>query len=271
MRLSRVLSYLCVLTLGAVVFTTPAAAQSVNRAAIDELNEQLLYVALPLTLFVELTLVYAIYRFRNNDSPRPTIDDPALEITWTAATGAILVFVGVSGFFVLANPYISPAAADTTGDDVGEQLEVDVLAYQWDWQFTYGDTGVTTSERLVLPKGADVRFTMTSSDVIHSLYIPEFGVKQDIFPGQETIARTRPTENGSYRLYCAELCGSGHSRMQATVIVMNQSDYDDWLAKRQGNAPPANGTAADSNASADGATATPTEANATQAALARPA
>ena len=248
MRLSRALSWLCVLTIGAVVFSTPAAAQSVNRAAIDELNEQLMYVALPLTLFVELMLIYAIYRFHNNDNPRPTVDDPALEVTWTAATGAILVFVGISGFFVLANPYISPASADT-GADVGDEMEVDVLAYQWGWEFTYGDTGVTTSDRLVLPNQTDVTFTLRSSDVIHSFYIPQFGVKQDIFPSQETTARTQPTQNGTYRLYCAELCGSGHSRMQATVVVMDQSEYDDWLARQQGTA--TNTTEANATASAN--------------------
>jgi len=254
MRLTRALSWLCVLTLGAVVFSTPAAAQSVNRAAIDELNEQLLYVALPLTLFVELTLVYAIYRFHNNDNPRPTIDDPALEVTWTAATGAILVFVGVSGFFVLANPYISPAAADATGEDISDDMEVEVLTYQWGYEFSYPDSEVTTSERLYLPNDTDIRFTMTSSDVIHSFYIPEFGVKQDIFPGQETVARTHPTETGTYRLYCAELCGSGHARMQVPVVVMNQSAYDDWLDEQRGT----NATATpDSANSTAGATATP--------------
>lgn len=234
MRLSRALAPLGLLALGAVVFTTPAAAQSVNRAAIDELNKQLLYVALPLTLFVELTLVYAIYRFTGNDNPRPTIDDPALEITWTAATGAILVFVGVSGFFVLANPYISPAAAGPTDDaGMGDDMEVEVLAYQWGWEFSYPEANVTTQDRLVIPRDTDIRLRMTSTDVIHSIYIPDMGVKQDIFPEQDTIARTNATETGSYRLYCAELCGSGHSRMHGTVVVLNQSDYDEWVEDRQ--------------------------------------
>jgi cytochrome c oxidase subunit 2 len=255
MRLSRALSYLCVLALGAVVLSTPAAAQSVNRAAIDELNEQLLYVALPLTLFVELMLVYAIYRFHNNDNPRPTVDDPALEVTWTAATGAILVFVGVSGFFVLANPYISPAAAGATdGGEAGDQIEMDVLTYQWGYEFSYPDSNVTTSETLYLPNNTDVRFTMTSSDVIHSFYIPGFGVKQDIFPGQETVARTRPTETGTYRLYCAELCGSGHARMQADVVVLSQSDYDAWLDGQRGPGANTTTTPDDANATATPAT-----------------
>lgn len=261
MRLSRSLAWLCVLAFGAVVFSSPAAAQSVNRAAIDDLNEQLLYVALPLTLFVELTLVYAIYRFRNNDRPKPTVDDPALEITWTAATGAILIFVGVSAFFVLLNPYISPAAAGPTdtGGQVADDMEVEVLAYQWGWEFHYPEANVTTQSRLVLPKNESVTFTLKSSRVIHSLYIPQLGVKQDIFPGQTTIARTKPTQTGSYRLYCAELCGSGHSRMDATVVVLNQSDYDDWVEQQQ-RASSTNGTA---TSSANGTT---TPANGTEAA-----
>jgi len=264
MRTRRVISALCLLAVGAVVFTTPAAAQSVNRAAIDELNEQLMYVALPLTLFVELTLVYAIYRFRNNENPRPTVDDPALEITWTAATGAILVFVGVSGFFVLANPYITPAAAAGTDDggQMAEDMEIEVLAYQWGWEFSYPDSEVTTRDRLVLPKDTDVRFSLRSTDVIHSIYIPQLGVKQDVFPSQTTVARTNATEAGSYRLYCAELCGSGHTRMHATVVVMNQTDYDDWLAGQQGDAtdsPAAvNATAAaEPTATPESGTATP--------------
>jgi cytochrome c oxidase subunit 2 len=250
MRYSRVLSWLLVGVCGAVFFTTPAAAQSVNRAAIDELNTQLLYVALPLTLFVELTLVYAIYRFHDNDNPKPTVDDPALEITWTAATGAILVFVGVSGFFVLASPYISPAAGGPIDSgDTADDMEIDVLAYQWGWEFSYPESNVTTQQRLVLPRDTDVRFSLRSTDVIHSIYIPALGVKQDIFPAQTTIARTKATQNGSYRLYCAELCGSGHTRMHATVVVMNQTNYDSWIAGKQG----ANGTA--TFASADGGAA----------------
>ncbi|MBV0922813.1 cytochrome c oxidase subunit II [Halomicroarcula limicola] len=265
MRLSRAVAWLCVLALGAVAFSSPAAAQSVNRAAIDDLNEQLLYVALPLTLFVELTLVYAIYRFRNNDRPKPTVDDPALEITWTAATGAILIFVGVSAFFVLLNPYITPAAAGPTdaGGQAADGMEVEVLAYQWGWEFHYPESNVTTQSRLVLPKNENVTFRLESSRVIHSLYIPQLGVKQDIFPGQTTIARTKPTQTGSYRLHCAELCGSGHSRMDGTVIVLNQSEYDDWV-QRQRNAPSANGTA--SNGTATSANGTATSATGTDAA-----
>jgi cytochrome c oxidase subunit 2 len=232
---------------------TPAAAQSVNRSAIDELNTQLLYVALPLTLFVEVTLVYAIYRFRDNDDPSPTTDDPALEVTWTAVTAIILVFVGVTGYFVMINPYITPAVAESDagpeGAAAGEELVVEVVAYQWGWEFTYPD-GVTTTNRLAIPVDRDVRFELETRDVIHSLYVPGLGVKQDIIPGQEAVARTHATETGSYRLYCAELCGSGHARMHGTVLVMTESGYEGWLANRSAGTDASAGGSADAGIAA---------------------
>jgi cytochrome c oxidase subunit 2 len=231
MRFTRHSVRLAAVAVVCLVLATPVAAQSANRAAIDGLNTQLLYVALPLTLFVELILIYAIYRFRNNDDPKPTTDDPALEITWTAATAVILVFVGVSGYFVLTNPYITPAVAATSGEAT-DDLEIEVNAYQWGWEFTYPESGVTTQNRLVIPENRNVRLVMSTSDVIHSLYVPELGIKQDIFPTQPQVVRTRATATGEYDLYCAELCGTGHSRMGGTVVVMNQSAYDDWLAEQ---------------------------------------
>jgi len=225
MRLRRRVLQAGLVVVGLSLLAAPVTAQSVNRAAIDDLNEQLLYVALPLTLFVELTLVYVIYRFRNNDDPKPTVDDPALEVTWTAATGAILVFVGVSAFVVMANPYITPAAAEASadGDDAfANDTEIDVLAYQWGWEFAYGEANVTTEERLVLPAEKNVTFRLRTTDVIHAIYIPQLGVKQDIFPGRTMTARTHATEPGEYR-------PPPHSKMDATVVVKNQSGYDAWM------------------------------------------
>jgi cytochrome c oxidase subunit 2 len=225
-----------VLAVGAVValLATPAAAQSINRNAIDDLNEQLLYVALPLVLFVEVTLVYALYRFRNNDDPRPTTKDSALEITWTAATGVVLLFVGLSAFFVLANPYITPAAGGTaTAEIPDDAVEIEVVAYQWGWEFRYQGEDVTTQSRLVLPTDRDVYFSLVTRDVIHSFYVPKLGLKQDIIPGQTMQAKTRATRTGEYRLYCAELCGVGHTRMHGTVRVVSGTEYDAWLDDRR--------------------------------------
>ena len=231
MRYTRTSLYVLLATVFLMFVPTSVAAQSVNRAVIDELNTQLFYVALPLTLFVELILLYAIYRFRDNDDPKPTADDPALEITWTAATGVILLFVGISGYFVLANPYLTPSVAAASGDDTAD-MEIEVVAYQWGWEFVYPEENVTSQNRLVIPENTDVTFELRSRDVIHSLYVPGLGIKQDIFPGSTQVARTNATQTGSYDLYCAELCGSGHSRMHGTVVVVTQSEYDAWLANQ---------------------------------------
>lgn len=241
MRPTRWVVRLCLLGLLAGGFAAPATAQSINRAVIDDLNEQLLYVALPLTLFVEVTLVYAVYRFRDNDDPEPTVDDPALEITWTAATGVILLFVGVSAFYVLSNPFLTPvdpgAADPAEGVDAGDELEVHVLAFQWDYEFYYPGANVTTRDRLVLPVDRDVRLVLSSADVIHSFYVPGLGLKQDAFPGHETFLRTHPTETGEYRLYCAEFCGVGHARMGGVVDVRNGSAYRAWLERQRQSQP----------------------------------
>lgn len=216
--------------LGCVVWVAsmPAAAQSVNRNLIDDLNSQFMYVALPLTIFVEVILLYAVLRFRDNDNPKPTIEAPPLEITWTIATAIILLFVGVSAYVVLTSPYISSEAA--TINETTDAEAVEVLSYQWGWQFSYDDANITTQGQLVIPANETVTLRITSADVLHSLFIPKLGIKKDSFPGEYTTVRTKATKPGSYRAYCTELCGVGHSRMQATVTVVNQSAYQQWLS-----------------------------------------
>lgn len=224
---------------GLVGFVAPAAAQSVNRELFDGLNTQLLYVALPLTVFVEIILVYAVVRFRNNDDPRPTAEDPALEITWTAATAVILLFVFVAAFTVLASPYMSAtsSAAAPATVDAGEVPEdavaVDVLAYRYGWEVRYEGANLTTQGELVVPTDREVYLNLSSADVIHSLFVPQWGIKQDVFPGQRTHVRTRVTEAGSVRLYCTELCGAGHSRMTGNATAVAPERFAAWLAAHE--------------------------------------
>jgi cytochrome c oxidase subunit 2 len=226
------------LVAGFIVFVEPVAAQSVNRDLFDGLNQQLLYVALPLTVFVEIILVYAVVRFRDNDDPKPTAEDPALEVTWTAATAIILLFVFVAAFTVLASPYMSTAGAAAATNDVddapGDAVEIRVLAYQYGWEFRYPGANVTTQDELVVPTDHDVYLNMTSADVIHSLFVPEWGVKQDVFPGRQTYIRTNVYERGEVRLYCTELCGSGHSRMTGDATAVSPATYETWLDENAG-------------------------------------
>ncbi|SIQ97501.1 cytochrome c oxidase subunit 2 [Haladaptatus litoreus] len=243
MRLRRGGMVACLLCTVVIAAIEPAAAQSVNKRLIDQLNFQLIYVALPLTLFVEVILIYAVVRFRNNDDPLPTAEDPALEITWTIATAIILLFVGFAAYTVLTSPYITPnqpgdqvnqmAANGTNNSSAPDAVIVEGLAYQWGWQFEYQNSNRTTQDELVIPANSEVYVRMTSADVIHSLFVPELGVKQDVFPSRTTVVHTRVYEPGTYRGYCTEFCGAGHARMRTTVRVLPQDEYQQWL---RGNA-----------------------------------
>ena len=217
-----------------LLFVAPASAQAVNRDLFDRLNTQLLYVALPLTVFVEIILVYAVLRFKDNPDPKPTIADPPLEITWTVATAVILLFVGFSAYTVLGSPYVSPAgnvAADPGSPDAMPQdaVVVNVTAYQFGWEVHYPQTNTTTQGELVVPTDREVYLRLQSADVIHSLFIPDWGIKQDVFPGQTTLVHTRVYQPGVYRLYCAELCGVGHSRMTGNATAVSEQKYRSWL------------------------------------------
>ncbi|WP_323173703.1 cytochrome c oxidase subunit II [Natrialba sp. PRR66] len=241
----RTIVALAIAALSNLVLAGTVAAQSENRELIDGLEYQLLYVALPLTLFVLMILVYAAVKFHDNDDPEPTTEDPALEITWTAATAIILLFVGLSGYSVLVNPYVSPSQAiggDTSGQETIESFddlpdtgdeEIYVQSYQWSWEASYPDSNITTENELVIPADENVTIWLTSDDVIHSLFVPDLGIKQDAFPGDYTRARTI-AEPGRYDAVCAEFCGAGHSRMDADVIVVEPETYDQWIEEHDG-------------------------------------
>ena len=257
-----------------VVFLTivvePVAAQSINKALIQNLNRQLLYVAAPLAILVETILLYAVWRHKDNEDPTPTRENTSLEITWTIATAIILLFVGFASYNVLTNPYISPSYGeqDTLGADISnaylqgavapddeDAVVVRVIGYQWGWDFVYPEANVTTSNVTVVPANTDVYFHLTAREVIHSFHVPTLGLKQDTIPGQYNTIRTNVSESGTYRVYCSEYCGAGHSRMYANLTVVNQSVYQNWLTERrraQNGTPPAVNATSPNNSSAVG-------------------
>lgn len=249
------------LALVAVAAVPTVAVASVTDQVISRLNRQLLYLAVPIAVLVEAILVYTVWRFRDNDEPEPTKENRQLEITWTVATALVLLFVGMASFYVLAQPTVSAvldepngdgeigAGAAEPGDAPADAVEVHVSAEQWQFTFEYPDENVTTSNALVLPEDRTVYLYITSEDVIHSFHVPELGWKQDAMPGEYHLLRTEPTEEGEYRLYCAELCGPGHPEMLSTVRVVGQEEYQSWL---NGGELDANETESSTNGSATG-------------------
>jgi cytochrome c oxidase subunit 2 len=258
--------------------TEPVLAQSVNADLIYELNSKLLYVAIPITLLVQVILVYAVWRFRNNDDPQPTRENRRLEITWTVATAIILLFVGIASYTVLGNPAIAlvPDAAEgaqpqaqqeiqpsvthpnrsgAIAPDSKQAVEIEVQAYQWGWEFIYPDAGVNSSSQLTIPANKSVYLHITSRDVIHAVHVPTLGLKQDAIPGQYNTIKTNATKPGTYQLYCAEFCGSGHSKMLANMTVMSQDNYQSWLNEQK------SGSGSNSSGSANSSSLAPIAAN----------
>jgi cytochrome c oxidase subunit 2 len=147
-----------------------------------------------------------------------------LELLWSSIPLVVVVVFSVIG---------GKNLADTLRRDPNAAV-VKVTGLQWSWRFEYPAdpaTGlVVISDELHLPVGEQVLLRMTSSDVIHSFWVPEFRVKQDLVPGRFTELTITPTREGEYVVRCAELCGTSHAYMQKPVIVTSREEYDAWIA-----------------------------------------
>jgi len=146
-----------------------------------------------------------------------------LEIFWTLVPLATVVTVAYLGSQNLA----AVRAVDP------QAMEIKVTAFQWNWQFEYPQYGIIT-DTLYLPVDQQVLLRLSSRDVIHSFWVPEFRVKQDVLPGANLVKELRitPSQIGQYKVRCAELCGGAHSAMERPVIVQSQADFDTWVAQQ---------------------------------------
>ncbi|MEJ2757282.1 MAG: cytochrome c oxidase subunit II [Anaerolineales bacterium] len=171
---------------------------------------------------IMVPLIYSLVKFRRKPGEEGEGEhmegNTRLEITWTI----------IPLFMVLALAYVG---AWSLGDALRvdpQAMKVEVTAFQWGWKFTYPDYGISTNE-LYLPVDEQVHLEMKSQDVIHSFWVPEFRLKQDIVPGQTTDYRVTPSEMGEYKVRCAELCGTSHAYMLAPVVVVSESDFETWV------------------------------------------
>lgn len=216
-----------------MVAVEPVAAQnsanSVTDYLIGSLNTVLLYAAIPITLLVQAVLLYAVLKFRNNDDPSPTKENRRLEITWTIATAVVLLFVGVASYQVMASPFLTPQQDDIPDDAV----EIEVVAYNYGWDFNYEGQDIQTTGEAVVPTDTPVYFNVTADEsrgsYIHGFSVPELGLKQDANPGQHNMITTEVYEEGTYQGYCTKYCGIGHSNMLFTVEAVSQGEYQTWV------------------------------------------
>ena len=173
------------------------------------------------SLIAGLILFFMIRHHRGpGDDHDPAVHVPmSLEVAWSVipfAISMVAFFWGASLYASLRHP---PADA----------LEVDVVGKQWMWKLQHME-GRREIDELHVPLGRPVKITMTSEDVIHGFYIPDFRVKQDAIPGRYTTLWFEATRPGRYPLYCSAYCGTLHSGMIGHVTVMEPHDYQNWLS-----------------------------------------
>ncbi len=139
-----------------------------------------------------------------------------------------IVWIGVPLLVFLAFFFWAAALFIDYEEPPPRALEVYVVAKQWMWLIEHRN-GRREIDELHVPKGRSVKLVMTSQDVIHSFFVPAFRVKRDVVPGRYTELWFQPTVAGVYHLFCAEYCGTDHSRMHGRIVVMEPEDYARWL------------------------------------------
>ena len=166
-------------------------------------------------------MIYFIIRYNRKKHPKAeqVKDNNKLEVIWTVIPFLIVMLMFYYGYVAYLPQRNAPKDAMT----------VTAIGKMWDWNFIYPN-GIESNE-LTLPIDKPVILNLKSLDVIHSLYIPAFRVKEDLVPGKENYMWFIPELEGSYDILCAEYCGVRHSYMESKVHVVSQSEFDKWYAK----------------------------------------
>lgn len=198
------------------------AASSV-AADFDWLFWMLVLVCGTVTLAIAAFVVYAAIRYRRrheDELPRQIHGSFRLEMWWTAIP--LFIFMGIFAWGAELYFDIERPPRNAT--------QVYVVAKQWMWKIQYPD-GRREINELHVPVGQPIELLMTSQDVIHSFFVPDFRIKQDVLPKRYTTIWFQATKPGKYHLFCAEYCGTKHSGMIGWVYAMDRQQYQLWLAQ----------------------------------------
>lgn len=196
---------------------------STTAAKVDHLYFVLTGTSLFFLLLIFAPMTVFLFKYRRgqkaNRSPL-RVSTTRLEVVWTV----IPLFLAMGIFAWAAHVYfdiqVPPPGA----------LEVNVVGKQWMWKLQH-QTGQREINELHIPVGRPIKLTLASEDVIHSFYVPAFRVKQDVLPGRFVVLWFEPKQVGEYHLFCAEYCGTEHSRMIGRIRVLPQAEYQAWLSR----------------------------------------
>jgi cytochrome c oxidase subunit 2 len=187
---------------------------------VDRIISGLVIAAIVVCVVLAALTIYILIRYRRGSKARRTpvaIPTWIIETAWTVPTLAVFLYFFARGAGVYIDMERMPHDAEV----------VDIVARQWMWDMRYDD-GRREFNVLHLRQNSPVRLVLHSEDVIHSFFVPAFRLKQDAVPGRIVSAWVNPTRIGTYRLFCAQYCGTAHAEMGGTVIVMAPAEYDAW-------------------------------------------
>ena len=216
---------------------------------IFDLHMLIMWICVWIGVVVFGIMFWSLWKYRKSSGAiAAKFDDHFwVEIAWTVAATVILVGMAIPSTSVMIKAY-----DDTEGD-----VNIMITGYQWKWQYTYLEEGVSffsnlstsqeeidnalpkgefylseVDEPLVIPINKRIRFLITGNDVIHSWWVPDFAVKQDAVPGFINTAWTNVPKPGIYRGACTELCGLGHAFMPVVVRAVEQEEYEAWIIEK---------------------------------------
>lgn len=189
---------------------------------VDGLYFYLILISVAFTIPIVGAIVLFMLKYREKekfDTPPEMHGSIALETVWSIIPFIISMTIFLGGAIVYFNQFRVP-------DDA---MEIYVVGKQWMWKVQHG-TGQREINELHVPVGRKIKLTMTTEDVLHDFFVPAFRTKMDVVPGRYTYLWFEATKPGKYHLFCAEYCGLNHSGMGGYVYVMEQRDFDNWLA-----------------------------------------
>ena len=230
----------------------PQGVTEVSQAAYD-IHMIMMWICTVIGVAVFGFMFYVMYAHRKSRGAVAANfhENHVVELIWTIVPALILIVMAIPATSALLKVY------DTENADI----DIKVTGYQWKWQYEYIGEGVKymselrtsqdeiygrapkgehylreVTEPLVIPTGKKVRFLITGNDVIHSWWVPDFGVKRDAVPGLFTAAWAKTDVPGTYVGECTELCGLGHAFMPVVVEVKEEAEYNEWLAGKKAEA-----------------------------------
>jgi cytochrome c oxidase subunit 2 len=189
---------------------------------IDHLHYFVIIVTMIASLLTGILAVIFLFKYRERRKGQSTpIVIPSVKFE--------IVVIGLPLFFFLlwfVQGYQDYVWYTTPPENA---MDVYVMAKKWMWKFSYGGDGPNAIGTLHVPANRPVRLLMTSRDVIHSFFVPDFRIKQDVVPGRYTETWFEATKPGRYQVFCTQYCGTWHSQMWGEVVVMEPSEFDQWL------------------------------------------